>query len=310
MHWLIPFASAPADDARAALATLVLPNLARLLAGLDSAGVDAGEETSLTPPHERALAREVGLHGDDGRLPWAAYFAARDGFEPGSSVWALVTPAHCEVGADRVTLIDPDDLALDAEASHQLFDAVAQLLDGDGIELHWAAPTRWYATGELFADLPTASLDRVISRNVGRWLPAAGQQPALSRLQSEMQMVLHAHAVNAEREANAAASINTLWFSGCGRYQMGSRPSDLQIVEPLRAPALAGDWSAWCDAWHNVDDGPLAVARESMRLGHPVTLTLCGERSAHRFEARPRGVLKRLAARLQPVDPTHVLAAL
>lgn len=310
MHWLIPFASVPGDDARAALATLTLPNLARLLAGLESAGVDTDGETSLTPPHERALAREVGLSGNDGRLPWAAYQAARDGFEPGDRAWALVTPAHCEVGADRVTLVDPEMLALDAEGSRQLLDAVAPLLDGEGIELHWAAPTRWYAAGELFADLATASLDRVISRNVARWLPAAGQQPVLSRLQSELQMVLHAHAVNVEREANAAASVNTLWFSGCGRYQAANRPSELQVVEPLRAPALAGDWSAWCDAWRDIDNGPLAAAREARQLGHAVTLTLCGERSAHRFEARPRGVLKRVAARWRAVDPTQVLEAL
>ena len=60
MHLLIPFAAPLSDAGRAALGTLVLPNLATLLARWSCvAGSDGdgdGDAFSLSTPHERALA--------------------------------------------------------------------------------------------------------------------------------------------------------------------------------------------------------------------------------------------------------------
>jgi hypothetical protein len=55
-------------------------------------------------------------------------------------------------------------------------------------------------------------------------------------------------------------------------------------------PALAEDWSAWRDAFDALDD---ALA------SHPPTrLTLCGERGAVTYEARPRSLWRRVGAQL------------
>ena len=73
---LIPYAASTAEGCQQALQGLALPHLDRLLARLSphTAQTDTGEETSFTPPHERALARALGLPFDDGRTPWAAWF--------------------------------------------------------------------------------------------------------------------------------------------------------------------------------------------------------------------------------------------
>lgn len=55
-HLLIPYAASRAPGAQEALKGLALPHLDRLLARLSTADASPGEETSLTPPHERALA--------------------------------------------------------------------------------------------------------------------------------------------------------------------------------------------------------------------------------------------------------------
>ena len=72
-HLLIPFASSPEPGCREALGGLALPRLEQLLARLVPGQSDAGSETSLSPPHERVLARACGLATADGRIPWAAW---------------------------------------------------------------------------------------------------------------------------------------------------------------------------------------------------------------------------------------------
>ena len=70
--------------------------------------------------------------------------------------------------------------------------------------------------------------------------------------------------------------------------------------ERLRGPALAGDWTAWSEAWQALDAGPLAQlhavaeGRERTERGERVRLTLCGERSAATFEPAVRGLWPRL----------------
>lgn len=299
MHLLVPFASPWSEAGRAALKTLQLPNLQRLLLRLDAGAVDAGDESSLSPPHERALARELGFGGGDGRLPWAAHFAAIDGIETADLAWGLLSPTHWHVGADLVSLADPDALALDDGDSRALFAAVAPLFEADGFVTGYGAPTRWYAAHASLAGLATASLDRVIGRNVDRWLPAAPAARTLRRLQSEVQMLLHVHPLNEAREARGQWPVNSFWLSGCGVAQPMRAATGLVVLDALRRPALGEDWSAWRDAWHALDAGPL---RDALHGDKPLTLSLAGERSAQRFEPAARGWWSRVAAHWRGAD--------
>ena len=76
---LIPYAASTAEGCQQALQGLALPHLDRLLARLGPAGTSPGEETSFSPPHERALANALGLPLDDGRIPWAAWHRHQQG---------------------------------------------------------------------------------------------------------------------------------------------------------------------------------------------------------------------------------------
>src|SRR5262245_4753916 len=96
VHLLIPFASARSEGCAQALRTLALPRLEKLLARLDPLRTDPGDEFALSMPHERVLARECGLPGADGRIPWAAWQAAQAGREAGGQAWACITPCHWE----------------------------------------------------------------------------------------------------------------------------------------------------------------------------------------------------------------------
>jgi hypothetical protein len=300
MHLLIPFAAPPEDGpGREALRGLSLHGLAALLQRLRPAERDEGDETSLSPPHERALARSLGWVGADGCLPWAPRAARADGLEPGDLAWALVTPAHWHLGTEQVSLTDPAELALDEDESRAFFDLLHPLFADTGWLFAWGAPLRWYLSHESLADLPTAALDRVIGRNVDRWL---GENPAerrVRRLQAEAQMLLHEHPLNEARTARGLPALNSFWLSGCGVAQ--PEGGALPIVDDrLRTPALAGDWSAWARGWAGVDAETLPGLAAALDRGEPSTLTLCGERAAVCLAGpapRPQpGVLARLRA--------------
>lgn len=317
MHLLVPFASDRSEACQHVLRDLALPNLERLLALLTPAGRDEGDAGSFSPPHERALAAAWGWRGDDGLLPFAAHAAAADGIATGELAWALLTPTHWQLGRDDVTLLDPDLLGLAEAESRALFASAGELLESEGFDVAWGASDRWYAARADLQALATASLDRVIGRNVDRWLRAsanggAGEKRAVAslvrRLQSEAQLVFHSHAVNEAREERGELAVNSFWLSACGRHQPADPAATPELATALRSPLLGADWAAWAEAWRALDAGALARLLALARRGEAVTLTLCGERTAARYSLAPRSLWQRL--RTTTVAAHDVLAAL
>jgi hypothetical protein len=305
MHLLVPFASDRSQACDHVLRDLALPNLERALEVLRPAARDEGAADTFSPPHERALAAAWGWHGSDGLLPFAAHAAAADGVATDELAWGLLTPSHWQLGRDDVRMIDPDLLGLDEAESRALFASAAELLGSEGFEVAWGATDRWYAARDDLQTLATASLDRVIGRDVDRWLrtsaaaEGAGTSALASlvrRVQSEAQLVFHSHPINDAREERGVPAVNSFWLSGCGRQQPIADAATPQVVSGLRSPLLAADWAAWAEAWRAIDAGPLARLVSATRTGEAVTLTLCGERTAARYALQPRSLWHRLRA--------------
>ncbi len=308
MHLLVPFASDDSEACRHVLRDLSLPHLARLLARLSPSGRDEGGASSFSPPHERALAAARGWRGGDGALPFAAHALRADGIDPGNAAWGLVTPAHWLLGRDHVAMTDPAQLGLSDAESHAFFDAVRGLFESEGFVATWGATQRWYIGRDDLQGFAAASLDRVIGRSVDGWLGTdrSNLGRLLRRVQSEAQLVLHAHPLNEAREERDEAVVNSFWLSGCGRAQAADPAAEPQLDASLRAPLLAGDWAAWAEAWQAMDAGPIARALEA----EGTTLTLCGEKSATRFEDGRHSLLQRLHRRWTRLEPHAVLETL
>lgn len=304
---LIPYAASTAEGCQQALQGLALPHLDRLLARLSphTAQTDTGEETSFTPPHERALARALGLPFDDGRTPWAAWHRHQQGQPAHGQAWAFITPCQWHVSTDHITLRDPDSLGLDEAASRVLLAIVAPWFAEDGIALHYDQPTRWLASGALFDGLATASLERVLLRDVRPWMPeprAAQAARTLHRLHSEMQMLLYTHAFNDERAARGLPVVNSFWVHGTGPLPTPAQTPTTAPTVPttLRDAALREDWRTWATAWAALDSGPVADLLRQSESGAPVQLTLCGERNAQGFHSAPRGLAQRIQGFFRP----------
>ncbi|WP_404302024.1 phosphoglycerate mutase [Alicycliphilus denitrificans] len=302
-HLLIPLAASTAEGCRQALQDLALPQIDRLLARLTPAGLDAGSETDFSPPHERALARHLGLPaGQEGRIPWAAWH--RQQMQPQAAqdaAWAFITPCQWQAGANHVLLADPALLRLTEADSRALLEILAPWFAEDGITLIYDQPTRWLARGAVFDGLATASLARVLQRDVSAWLPDKLQARALHRLHSEMQMLLYTHPFNDARAAQGLPPVNAFWAHGAGA--LPRLPEYMQAPEmptTLLDAALREDWAAWVAAWKALDAGPVARLAGHVADGGSARLTLCGERSAMTWYTARRSLGQRIQGLFRP----------
>lgn len=275
-HLLLPYASASDPACQALLPQLNLPHLQQLLARLHPQALQVGDDFSLTPPHEHALAHALDwVDQPDGALPWAAWHAGRSG-----AACAWFTPCHWNVGMEQVTVLPPDSLALSETHSRTLLQALAPFAQEDGLTLVYEHPGRWRAEGAPLADLRCASLDRVAHRRADAWLLDGQQSPAarlLLRLQNEAQMLFYTHATNDERAAQGLPPINGFWISGAGLWDGQAQIPPTQD-DTLRQAALRGDWGAWRDAWQALDATLMRDWLQRAEQGATVQITLCGER--------------------------------
>jgi hypothetical protein len=312
MHLLVPFASGSAESCAVAVQGLRLPQLQRLLQRLAPGDKTAFEASSLHLPHEHVLAACRGWQAADGVLPLAAWAAHADGLPvQAGQGWGLLTPSHWQVGSDQIVLLDPAQLRLGEEESRALFAALRSLFESEGWALHWAAPLRWYAEHASLATLATASLDRVIGQPIDRWLPERQAARTLRRLQSEAQMLLYTHPLNAAREQRGELAVNSFWLWGTGRTPaLAPAAAEPQVDERLRGPWLAQDWAAWAEAWQGLEAARLADLNGRAARGEAVSLTLSGDRAAQRFDSVRQPAWQRLLQRWRGADAAQVLAAL
>ena len=298
MRLLIPFASALSPACTNAWNALKLPHFDRLMRRMRLVATDQGDEYSFSPPHERFLAKQLGIWSGDGQAPWAAWHlqasAGHTGYRS-AEAWAQVTPCHWRVGVDQIQMAPIDDLQLSEADSRALFDAMQPYFQEDGITLHFDSPTRWWARADVFAGLSCASLCRVHGRNVNAWMSEGTQAAPLRRLQNEMQMLLYTHCVNERRINLGLHPVNSFWVSDAGALPaapLATSPA-WDLLDDLSRPALREDWAAWAQAWRTLDDTLLHAALEQAVQGQRVDLVVCGERHAQHWSTHQVGFLPR-----------------
>ena len=321
-HLIVPFAQCSGDDWLQAVSSLELGNLGKLLSGMDLLVTDVGQADSLSPPHERVLAGTlciistpaggrsgVGATGAkviaaDGLIPLAAHEAKA---KPNEGR-AFITPCHWAMGREHATLTNPATLELSEVDSRTLLAAMQPYFATEGITLHYLEPVRWLASGAVFATLPTASLDRVLGRNVDRWLP---DSTPMKLLQNEMQMLLYTHPVNDERAAKGQRSVNSFWISGSGAlFDAATVQTTSSVDASLKPAAFGNDWAAYAAAWAQLDAVDIKQLLGQQNKGQSVRISLCGESNAMTFQTASRSILGKLKSVFSPQRPIDLLKQL
>jgi hypothetical protein len=209
LHLYVP-GLLPAPPLReAACAGLRLPGLETLLARARTEFMPAiGKEAWLCQSFGVARQRD---------WPVAPLTLARDGIDPGNRYWLRADPVHLQLQRGRLTLIDGAMIRLTAEESEAIVQSLNLHLRDRGLRLLAPDPVRWYLETGHEPDLSTHPLSEVRGRRIDAYLPTGDAAAQWHSLSNEIQMLLHQHPVNGEREGRGALTVNSLWFWGGGR---------------------------------------------------------------------------------------------
>jgi hypothetical protein len=160
-----------------------------------------------------ALASHYGLHRQRD-WPLAPLRLAAIGIDPGERYWLRATPVTLIAGRDdvhvagSVTDLDP------AEAQALLARLNAHFA-GDGLAFIAPEPNDWFVGMNHPPALSTRALATVIGQRLRPHLPTGEDAAVWLRWLQEIEMLLHEHPVNIERERAGRSPANSVWFS-CG----------------------------------------------------------------------------------------------
>lgn len=198
--------------------------LARLLAAADlplreTEGLDA------------LVAR---FHGIARQADWplAPLRLAALGVDPGDAYWLAADPVTLVAGRDDVR-----PAGLVADLAQEEVDRLIATLDrhfaSDGLAFVAPRPDAWFVRARISPRITTHALDAASGRPLKALLPEGPDAPAWRRWLSEIQMLLHDHPVNLEREQRGQAPVSSVWFSGGGT--LPARPA---------APGVTRTWAS------------------------------------------------------------------
>jgi hypothetical protein len=221
---------------------LVLPGLSELRAGISAsvrapalaglvatAGAPAREDGGIAA----ALAARYGVIRQTD-WPLAPIRVAASGVDAGAAYWLVADPVTLTVGRSDVRLAGVVDDLTRADA-----DALVATLNahfaGDGLAFVAPQPDAFFVRAATTPRLATHPPSAALGRPLHQLLPGGADADAWRRWHSEVEMLLHEHPVNIERERAGHAPANSIWFS-CG----GTLPPPPEPAASIRTFAAAG----------------------------------------------------------------------
>jgi hypothetical protein len=221
------------------------PWLARLIA--------VSERTACADGEQAQLARWFAM--TPAGWPSAAIQRQAEAGDAGAHAWLRADPVHLRAEMNGARLAACGTLGLDAADADALVACIAPSFDELGIDIGRTLPAHWYL--RLPADLPppkaTLSPGDALGRDLLALLPAGEAGRAWRRLQTEAQILLSQHPVNASRGARGLPAVNSVWFWGGGMLPETVRPTYAGDVVVTAEPELAA-LGASAGATVRVDD--------------------------------------------------------
>jgi hypothetical protein len=188
------------------MASVRAPALAHLLA-------IAGAPTRESGGIAAALAARYGVIRQND-WPLAPLRLAALGVDPGAAFWLAADPVTLTVGRSDVRLAGVVD-----DLSRAAADALVATLNahfaGDGLAFVAPRPNAFFVRAATSTRLATQPPGAALGRPLHQLLPEGADAGAWRRWQSEIEMLLHEHPVNIERERAGRSPANSVWFS-CG----------------------------------------------------------------------------------------------
>jgi hypothetical protein len=249
---------------------------------------------------------------DTGSPPVAIAAMQELGLDDGEGTWFIINPVHFHVARDHLVLTDPKQLRLSERDSRALFELAHQLFAEAGKTLFYGNAKTWFARADEWSQLQTSTPDAASGHNIDLWMPKGDGERNWRKLQNEVQMHWFGHPVNEAREAAGMRPVNSIWLwagspavlpCAAARYTdvfnlngwmqalaqfadrraeestasgvIGAAPErGLLLLDTLKEPATAGDWSQWLAALQQLETEWFAPLLTALKAGKVDQLSL------------------------------------
>jgi hypothetical protein len=237
-----PGSGDPGQASRLLVEHLVLGGLTRLLSRADAV-VSPWRAPALDGLLFEALGVPRPPAGDwpaaaVSRLGCGSAAASRD-----SAAWIRADPVHLRPDMGRLVLLEPATLGLTGEEARSIAEWLNAQEHNPVPCLEVACAETWLAPLEAVPCLATTSPAAAHGADADAHLPTGADAAAWHVRMNELQMLLHACPVNAERERAGRRPVNSLWFWGAGTLP-APPPSRFDAIHG--SGPLARGAAAWC----------------------------------------------------------------
>lgn len=320
---LIPFALPPPELATDLVRELKAPSLALLISRSKATAIECDEQMRELLPHEAWLSRQLGLahapSSDISNSPHIAIAAMQSlGVERDEGYWFVLNPVHIHIARDHLVLTDQRQLNLSEEQSRGLFNIAQPLFEESGKSLVYGNSSNWFMRADDWSELRTCTPDAACGHNIDLWMPKGKNEREWRKLQNEVQMHWHGHAINEERESRGMKPVNSIWlWGGASAAMHGIRPQHdacfiaggwkdtfgvlngtrihpqsaskvidasgkrgLLCLDTLIEPVLAHDWSNWLQHMQQYDTEWFAPLHAALKSGKIGTISIIASRHA------------------------------
>ncbi|WP_129778730.1 hypothetical protein [Peristeroidobacter soli] len=204
------------------------------------AGRGSVSKRTLEPRQEAlhaAVLDALQLHDAADKYPSAAVIRTGLSGQRADGFWLRAQPIHFAAGLDRLTTVPLRGPARMSVAEREsLTPTIVDHLQSTGFELHAGAEGEWLLSSEAPLQVQTVTPEFAAANPGEDILPRGRDAGGLRRLMTELQMLLHEHPVNTQRQRRGLPALNAIWMHGEG---MLSDPST--HIDALALPAACGD---------------------------------------------------------------------
>lgn len=173
------------------------------------------------------------LHGVGEKYPSAAVIRTGVTGQRADGFWLRAQPIHFAAGLDRLTTVPLRGQARMSVAEREsLTPTLVDHLQSTGFELHEGVDGEWLLRSEASLQVQTVTPEFAAANPAEDILPRGREAGGLRRLMTELQMLLHEHPVNTQRQLRGLPALNAIWVHGEGM---------LSEVKAMTLPAAYGD---------------------------------------------------------------------
>ena len=125
-------------------------------------------------------------------------------------------PVTIQPNRDHLVLMGNAAIEISQRDSEQIAADINDTYGDTEWQISVISSTQWVIEQDKPEDITTHGLSHVVGKNINDFLPRGEDSKKWRALMNELQMFLHAHPVNQQRQTQGLPLLNSLWFWGAG----------------------------------------------------------------------------------------------